>query len=55
MRTDRYSELAEHAIVYIKSLCNEAHHDQVTVFTEVGRLCNAELNRMIGLEPDRNK
>ena len=54
MRTDRTNELAEHAIQYIRSLCNEAYHDHVTVFTEVGRLCNAELNRMSGLDPARN-
>ena len=54
MRTDRYGELAEHTIAYMKALCHEAHHDQVTVFTEVARLCNAELNRMSGLDPARN-
>ena len=54
MRTDRYGVLADHAIQYIRTLCNEAHHDHVTVFTEVGRLCNVELNRMNGLDPARN-
>ena len=55
MRTDNTDELAQHVIAYAKALCNEHYHEQVTVFTEIGRLCNVELNQMSGLDPARNK
>ena len=55
MRTDNTHELAEHAIAYIRSLCFESNHSSVMVFTAVKEKIDIELNRMAGLDPDRNK
>ena len=55
MRTDNTNELAANALTYVRALCNEQHHPPVIVLTELKRLIDLELNRMAGLEPDRNK
>ena len=55
MRTDMANELAANALTYVRALCNETHHPPVIVFTELKQLIDVELNRMAGLDPDRNK
>ena len=55
MRTDNTEELAAHILQYTTALCNEHHHMRLLVLTEVKRMIDVELNRMSGLDPDRNK
>ena len=55
MRTDLTDELCANALTYVRALCNDTHHPQVVVLTELKRMIDIELNRMSGLEPDRNK
>ena len=55
MRTDNTEELAAHILQYTTAVCNANHHMRLLVLTEVKRMIDVELNRMSGLEPDRNK
>ena len=55
MRTDMASDLAANALTYVRALCYEQHHPELLVLTELKQMIETELNRMAGLNPDRNK
>ena len=55
MRTDMAEELAASGLTYVRALCYESNHPEILVLTELKTLIEIELNRMAGLDPDRNK
>ena len=47
--------VAEGSVTFIRSLINQHHADELDVFRRVAELCQAQADRLEGLNPDRNK
>ena len=40
---------------FIAAIISSRHVDELELYQEVAKLCNSNINRLAGLDPDRNR